>query len=180
MCKSLLKKIRDDLDLARGLELLSSDAGPQSTYQLDPTHARDTNIKSAHRSVRTRLYFTSESHLHTLLNVLRYTSHDDVLPSPIPTSAQDWLTDIKELAYMTSIVIRVFERDQYPLNDPRHYRVELMVRYVYRDFDCVICIVSYSSIYYNMHRYSQIRITIYSTIFTNMHHNIVPGHRVIH
>ena len=37
------------------------------------------NIRSMGRHVRTRLYFTSESHVHALLNVLRYGSIADTL-----------------------------------------------------------------------------------------------------
>ncbi|KAI9920166.1 hypothetical protein PsorP6_016042 [Peronosclerospora sorghi] len=41
-------------------------------YRSDPSYAKELRIKSPGTQVRTRLYFTSESHLHTLLNVLRF------------------------------------------------------------------------------------------------------------
>ncbi len=39
-------------------------------HRLCPTYAQDIN--SPFRHVRTRIYFTSESHMHSLLNVLRF------------------------------------------------------------------------------------------------------------
>ncbi|ETW09794.1 hypothetical protein, variant [Aphanomyces invadans] len=104
MCRSLLKKVRDDLDLARGFNI---------THRLNPTFATtDHRIKSAHRSVRTRLYFTSESHLHTLLNVLRHsvTGHEE--EAPVSREAVKMIEEIPELCYMTHIVVRVFERGE--------------------------------------------------------------------
>ena len=42
----------------------------ETIHRLCPTYA--TDINSPLRHVRTRIYFTSESHVHSLLNVLRY------------------------------------------------------------------------------------------------------------
>lgn len=118
MCRTLLMKIRDDLDLARGLAL--------HTHRLNPTYAKNKHeIKSTHRSVRTRLYFTSESHLHTLLNVLRYGREDCPVKSPVGEEARKWVEDFPELCYMTHFVLRVFERFQYAPDDPQRFRLEI-------------------------------------------------------
>ncbi|KDO29022.1 hypothetical protein SPRG_06077 [Saprolegnia parasitica CBS 223.65] len=115
MCQSLLKKMRDDLDLARGFNI---------THRLDPSYATK-DIKSTHRSVRTRLYFTSESHLHTLLNVLRHSVTGKEEDCPISVPGRKWIEEIPELCYMTHIVVRVFERCGLNSLDPRRFRVEL-------------------------------------------------------
>ena len=49
----------------------------ETLHRLCPTYAQDIN--SPLRHVRTRIYFTSESHMHSLINVLRY-SHLCKLP----------------------------------------------------------------------------------------------------
>uniref|UniRef100_M4BKI9 Inositol hexakisphosphate and diphosphoinositol-pentakisphosphate kinase n=1 Tax=Hyaloperonospora arabidopsidis (strain Emoy2) TaxID=559515 RepID=M4BKI9_HYAAE len=123
MCRTLLSKINTDLDLARGLQpdLLKD----HNTHRLNPSYAK--KVKSAHRSVRTRLYFTSESHLHSLLNVLRYGRDECTIKSPIGEESRKWIEDIPELCYMTHFVVRVFERIQHSLEDPQRFRVEISV-----------------------------------------------------
>eukprot|EP00644_Phytophthora_capsici_P015103 jgi/Phyca11/537026/estExt2_fgenesh1_pg.C_PHYCAscaffold_710040 len=123
MCRTLLSKINTDLDLARGLK--PDMVKDHNTHRLNPSYAK--KIKSTHRSVRTRLYFTSESHLHTLLNVLRYGREECAVKSPIGEESRKWIEDIPELCYMTHFVVRVFERVQFSLDDPQRFRVEISV-----------------------------------------------------
>ena len=52
----------------------------ETLHRLCPTYAQDIN--SPLRHVRTRIYFTSESHMHSLINVLRY-SHLCKLRGPV-------------------------------------------------------------------------------------------------
>jgi len=96
-------------------------------HRLCPTYAQDIN--SPLRHVRTRIYFTSESHCHSLVNVLRYcqlglgVEFQEGLLSEI---GQRLLHETSELDYMTHIVFRMFERKKLPLNDPGRFRVEIM------------------------------------------------------
>ncbi|XP_014240149.1 inositol hexakisphosphate and diphosphoinositol-pentakisphosphate kinase 2 isoform X5 [Cimex lectularius] len=64
ICTPLLKKIRADLQ--RNIE----ETGEENVNRLNPWYSH--GVSSPGRHVRTRLYFTSESHLHSLLTVLRY------------------------------------------------------------------------------------------------------------
>jgi inositol-hexakisphosphate/diphosphoinositol-pentakisphosphate 1-kinase len=64
ICTPLLKKIRADLQ--RNIE----ESGEESVNRLNPQYSH--GVSSPGRHVRTRLYFTSESHVHSLLTVFRF------------------------------------------------------------------------------------------------------------
>ncbi|KJE96389.1 histidine acid phosphatase domain containing 2A [Capsaspora owczarzaki ATCC 30864] len=82
-----------------------------------------TNIKTPERQVRSRLYFTSESHMHSLLNVLRFSSM---------RHSEEWrdsmtkLSATSELDYLTHIVFRLYERFDVDPSLPDRFRIELM------------------------------------------------------
>ncbi|XWS30276.1 hypothetical protein CRYUN_Cryun24cG0102800 [Craigia yunnanensis] len=101
------------------------DDDKETKYRLDPKYA---NVKTPERHVRTRLYFTSESHIHSLMNVLRYCNLDESLQgeaSLIFQTALERLYNTKELDYMSYIVIRMFENTEVALEDPTRFRIEL-------------------------------------------------------
>ena len=74
-------------------------------------------INSPLRHVRTRIYFTSESHIHSLVNVLRFGHlHPDHEmregPQMSPLLNQDGLEMLQEqheLDYLTQIIFRLYE-----------------------------------------------------------------------
>ena len=106
-----------DLTIAR------TDNQVDMRYLINMDYSADLPINSMGRRVRSRLYFTSESHLHSLLNVLRFPS---IVPSPLSWQGQQILQDASELCYLTQVVIRLFEDTQKPNDDPKRFRVEIL------------------------------------------------------
>ncbi|KAJ6707717.1 DIPHOSPHOINOSITOL PENTAKISPHOSPHATE KINASE [Salix viminalis] len=101
------------------------DDDKETKYRLDPKYA---NVRTPDRHVRTRLYFTSESHIHSLMNVLRYCNLDESLQgeeSLVCHSALERLYKTKELDYMSNIVLRMFENTEVALEDPKRFRIEM-------------------------------------------------------
>ncbi|GAB4827775.1 Inositol hexakisphosphate and diphosphoinositol-pentakisphosphate kinase vip2 [Ancistrocladus abbreviatus] len=101
------------------------DDDKETEYRLDPKYA---NVKTPERHVRTRLYFTSESHIHSLMNVLRYCNLDESLQgedSLVCHGALERLLKTRELDYMSYVVLRMFENTEVALEDPKRFRIEL-------------------------------------------------------
>ena len=115
LCGALARKILSDLDKAVTNSLEPGERG----YMLDESHADDLQINSLGRIVRTRLYFTSESHLHSLLNVLRYPGADQF--EVITPSGKEKVGRCPELSYLTQVVFRLFESK----SNPDQFRVEI-------------------------------------------------------
>lgn len=84
-------------------------------------------IATPSRHVRTRLYFTSESHIHSLMNLLRY---GNLIPKTNGIDKQwqramRFLSSVTEYNYMTQLVIMLYED---PNKDPaseERFHVEL-------------------------------------------------------
>mmetsp|Transcript_19998 Transcript_19998/g.30056 ORF Transcript_19998/g.30056 Transcript_19998/m.30056 type:complete len:1132 (-) Transcript_19998:526-3921(-) len=119
MCRALLEKIKFDLLVAR------TDSGVDMRFMINMDYGNDLPITTVGRRIRTRLYFTSESHLHTLLNVLRFCESENI-DSPISEEGKRIFAQAKELCYLTQITFRLFEDTNRRLDDPRRYRVEVL------------------------------------------------------
>ncbi len=118
ICSAFMEKIKYDLIIAR------SDDELDMQYKLDESHAEDLTIKSVGRQVRTRLYFTSESHLQALLNVLRYPINDQ--HQIVSHGGKEVCDRTQELCYLTSFVLRLYEDPNKYYDDPSRFRVEVM------------------------------------------------------
>ncbi|XP_026329145.1 inositol hexakisphosphate and diphosphoinositol-pentakisphosphate kinase-like isoform X7 [Hyposmocoma kahamanoa] len=117
ICTPLLKKIRADLQ--RNIE----ETGEETVNRLNPRYSH--GVSSPGRHVRTRLYFTSESHVHSLLTVLRFGGLLDVLKDEQWRRAMEYVSTVSELNYMSQIVVMLYED---PTKDPcseERFHVEL-------------------------------------------------------
>ncbi|XP_053933272.1 inositol hexakisphosphate and diphosphoinositol-pentakisphosphate kinase 1 isoform X4 [Cuculus canorus] len=113
-CLPLIKKIQ--LDLQRTHE-------DESVNKLHPLYSR--GVLSPGRHVRTRLYFTSESHVHSLLSIFRYGGLLDENKDQQWKRAMDYLGAISELNYMTQIVIMLYEDNNKDPSSEERFHVEL-------------------------------------------------------
>ena len=121
MCRALLDKIKYDLIIAR------TDNEVDMRYMINMDYSADLPINTMGRRVRTRLYFTSESHLHTLLNVLRFTYNDPRSTSSILSNRGRQIVDKNpELCYLTQIIFRLFEYPKKDIDDPKRFRIEVL------------------------------------------------------
>jgi len=131
VCQPLMKKILYDLRLATNQEQCTSGAATdESVHRLDFRYA--TGIDDPSKHVRSRLYFTSESHIQTLLNILRYANYDPENPNKYlglvdPAQSNSYLDQTSEYNYLTHIVFRLFENLEIEASDPRRFRVELLI-----------------------------------------------------
>ncbi|XP_056318054.1 inositol hexakisphosphate and diphosphoinositol-pentakisphosphate kinase 1 isoform X4 [Danio aesculapii] len=113
-CLPLVKKIQ--LDLQRTHE-------DESVNKLHPLYSR--GVLSPGRHVRTRLYFTSESHVHSLLSIFRYGGLLDEEKDEQWKRAMDYLSAVSELNYMTQIVIMLYEDNNKDPSSEERFHVEL-------------------------------------------------------
>ncbi|XP_058512146.1 inositol hexakisphosphate and diphosphoinositol-pentakisphosphate kinase 2 isoform X1 [Ochotona princeps] len=112
-CTPLVRKIRSDLQRTQDDDTVN---------KLHPVYSR--GVLSPERHVRTRLYFTSESHVHSLLSILRYGALCNESDEQWKR-AMDYLNVVNELNYMTQIVIMLYEDPNKDLSSEERFHVEL-------------------------------------------------------
>uniref|UniRef100_A0A0D9YFR3 Inositol hexakisphosphate and diphosphoinositol-pentakisphosphate kinase n=1 Tax=Oryza glumipatula TaxID=40148 RepID=A0A0D9YFR3_9ORYZ len=118
IARRLLGKILIDLHNTRR-EVAA--AGGESNACHDPTIVPSSKRKD-------RGYYGDESHIHSLMNVLRYCNFDESMDgeeSLVCKNALDNLFKTRELDYMSYIVLRMFENTEVSLEDPKRFRIEM-------------------------------------------------------
>uniref|UniRef100_A0A8R1DXG2 Inositol hexakisphosphate and diphosphoinositol-pentakisphosphate kinase n=1 Tax=Caenorhabditis japonica TaxID=281687 RepID=A0A8R1DXG2_CAEJA len=121
VCTPLLRKIRNDLH--RCLENKESE---ETQTRLDPRASQ--GIATPFRHVRTRLYFTSESHIHTLMNLIRYGNLCTVDDKKWQR-AMNFLSGVTEFNYMTQVVLMVYEDSRKDKDEPEsapRFHIEIL------------------------------------------------------
>ncbi|XP_046636471.1 inositol hexakisphosphate and diphosphoinositol-pentakisphosphate kinase-like isoform X2 [Daphnia pulicaria] len=122
ICNPLMRKIRADLQRNIEEDLPMSD---ESVNRLDPRYSH--GVSSPGRHVRTRLYFTSESHLHSLLTVLRFGGLVEGGEGADEQwrRAMEYVSQISELNYMSQVVIMLYEDQTKDPTSEQRFHVEL-------------------------------------------------------
>ncbi|KAL8562055.1 hypothetical protein ACOMHN_031826 [Nucella lapillus] len=116
-CSAFLRKIRSDF-----LQVANPNM-EDATTRLDSRYSK--GVASPERFVRTRLYFTSESHIHSLLNMLRYGNFFGCGADSQWERALSFLDATAELNYMSQIVFMLFEDPSKDLKSDERYHMEL-------------------------------------------------------
>jgi hypothetical protein len=107
------------------LDVARTDNEVDMRYMINMDYSADLPINTMGRRIRTRLYFTSESHLHTVLNTFRYANFGCMKPL-LSEHGISIINATPELCYLTQIVIRVFEDNRRDMKDPRRFRIEIL------------------------------------------------------
>uniref|UniRef100_A0A1I8GT54 Inositol hexakisphosphate and diphosphoinositol-pentakisphosphate kinase n=1 Tax=Macrostomum lignano TaxID=282301 RepID=A0A1I8GT54_9PLAT len=118
VCSPLLRKILADTQYTSNLDFDECGSTRLNTdYSL--------NVASPERFVRTRLYFTSESHLHTLLAALRFGGLANAASDEQWARALEFCDSVPELGYLTQIVFMIYEDPTQTTGSRGRYHVEL-------------------------------------------------------
>jgi len=108
ICSSLICKIRWDLQTGADVHLNGEgNAHHRVLHRLDSTEFEFEDLNEVLRHVRTRLYFTSESHIVSLFNILLYGG--DGREGIVCPEARRAIHAGMEYSYLSHIIIKMWE-----------------------------------------------------------------------
>ena len=106
----------------KNLESLESQE--RTYFGLDEGKLDKTEIKSAWRHIKTRFYFTSQSHLYSLLNTLIYSMNSFLVDNGKSINP---IWSVFDLDYLSHIVFRLFENYNVDKKSEERFRIEIIV-----------------------------------------------------
>ncbi|KRZ07440.1 Inositol hexakisphosphate and diphosphoinositol-pentakisphosphate kinase [Trichinella zimbabwensis] len=118
ICTPLIKKLRSDLN-----RCIDGIVDEENATRLDPRASKD--IATPFRHVRTRLYFTSESHIHSLMNLLQFGGLFEYPYDNQWKSALNFLSSVTEYNYMAQLVLMLYEDTTKDARSEDRFHVEL-------------------------------------------------------
>ena len=124
IASTMLHKIHDDM--LAGMATESHER--ERVHRIDTSALSGTeSINTPQRHVRTRLYFTSESHIFSLFNVLRWGGEATDGVTSIFNDECRAKFDAMEPCYLTHLVFRVLLRRGADPESPNSYTVQVLV-----------------------------------------------------
>ena len=106
-------------------DLQSLESQERTYFGLDEEKLDKGEIKSAWRHVKTKIYFTSQSHLYSLLNTLIYSMNAFLIQSGL--GENNPILSVFDLDYCSHIVFRLFENYKVDKKSKKRYRIEIVV-----------------------------------------------------
>ena len=104
--------------------LASLESRERNYFGLDEGKVDKNEIKSAWRHIKTRFYFTSQSHLYSLLNTLIYNMNSFLVENG---KILNPIWSVFDLDYCSHIVFRLFENYNVDKKSEERFRIEIIV-----------------------------------------------------
>ena len=120
--KETISKRTSSYMINNNLQTLESQE--RTYFGLDEEKLDKTEIKSAWRHIKTRFYFTSQSHLYSLLNTLIYSMNSFLVDNGKGINP---IWSVFDLDYCSHIVFRLFENYNVKKNSKERFRIEIIV-----------------------------------------------------
>ena len=102
----------------------SLESQERTYFGLDEGKLDKNEIKSAWRHIKTRFYFTSQSHLYSLLNTLIYSMNSFLVDNGKSINP---IWSVFDLDYLSHIVFRLFENYNVDKKSEERFRIEIIV-----------------------------------------------------
>ena len=104
--------------------LVNLESKERTYFGLDKNKLDKGEIKSAWRHIKTRFYFTSQSHLYSLLNTLIYSMNSFLVDNGKSINP---IWSVFDLDYCSHIIFRLFENFNVDQNSKERFRIEIIV-----------------------------------------------------